>query len=147
MISGSLFGGYGIILSGKENNTLLNCGIIGFGYGIYLNSSSSNDLLENEISNNTVGIYSENSNSTINSNIVCGNIELDFDSINWLSSTGDNNTCENPGIWNDDGTIGCTNYCFFSPCDLNHDGIYVNDWNDLMTAYKCFLGIKKDVIV
>jgi len=26
-------------------------------------------------------------------------------------------------------------------CDLNLDGIYIHDYNDLMTAYKCFLGI------
>ena len=30
------------------------------------------------------------------------------------------------------------------PCDLNRDGIYTRDWNDLMTAYKCFLGINKN---
>ena len=30
------------------------------------------------------------------------------------------------------------------PCDLNRDGIYTRDWNDLMTAYKCFLGITKN---
>jgi len=29
-------------------------------------------------------------------------------------------------------------------CDLNHDGVYVKDYNDLMTAYKCFLGITKN---
>ena len=27
------------------------------------------------------------------------------------------------------------------PCDLNCDGIVYHDWNDLMTGYKCFLGI------
>jgi len=29
-------------------------------------------------------------------------------------------------------------------CDLNHDGITINDWSELMTAYKCFLGIKNN---
>jgi len=29
-------------------------------------------------------------------------------------------------------------------CDLNHDGIHVRDYNDLMTAYKCFLGIENN---
>lgn len=29
-------------------------------------------------------------------------------------------------------------------CDLNHDGIITHDYNDLMTAYKCFLGITKN---
>ena len=27
------------------------------------------------------------------------------------------------------------------PCDLNRDGIVYRDWSDLMSAYKCFLGI------
>lgn len=27
-------------------------------------------------------------------------------------------------------------------CDLNYDKIVSSDYNDLMTAYKCFLGIK-----
>jgi hypothetical protein len=27
-------------------------------------------------------------------------------------------------------------------CDLNGDGIIINGWNDLMPAYKCFLGIQ-----
>jgi hypothetical protein len=27
-------------------------------------------------------------------------------------------------------------------CDLNHDGIYVKDWSNLMSAYKCFLGVE-----
>jgi len=29
----------------------------------------------------------------------------------------------------------------YHECDLNYDGIHVRDYNDLMTAYKCFLGI------
>jgi hypothetical protein len=29
----------------------------------------------------------------------------------------------------------------YDPCDLNHDGIVYRDWSDLMSAYKCFLGI------
>jgi len=29
-------------------------------------------------------------------------------------------------------------------CDFNNDGIYIKDWNDLMNAYKCFLGIEKN---
>ena len=33
-------------------------------------------------------------------------------------------------------TIGC--------CDLNNDGIIIKDHNDLMTAYKCFLGMSNN---
>ena len=29
-------------------------------------------------------------------------------------------------------------------CDLNHDGVYVKDYNDLMNGYKCFPGITKN---
>ena len=29
-------------------------------------------------------------------------------------------------------------------CDLNHDGILIHDWEDLMAAYKCFLGVNKN---
>jgi hypothetical protein len=30
----------------------------------------------------------------------------------------------------------------YHPCDLNHDGITIRDYKDLMITYKCFLGIK-----
>ena len=32
----------------------------------------------------------------------------------------------------------------FNKCDLNRDGIYTRDYSDLMTAYKCFLGIERN---
>jgi len=32
----------------------------------------------------------------------------------------------------------------YHECDLNRDGIYTRDWNDLASAYKCFLGIEKN---
>jgi len=32
----------------------------------------------------------------------------------------------------------------YHECDLNCDGIYTRDWNDLASAYKCFLGIEKN---
>jgi len=37
-----------------------------------------------------------------------------------------------------------TNKCEPAPCDLDGNGIYIHDYNDLMTAYKCFLGITKN---
>ena len=30
------------------------------------------------------------------------------------------------------------------PCDLNNDGIIIRDYRELMDAYKCFLGVKKN---
>jgi len=64
------------------------------------------------VSLNKDGISSYQSSSTINSNTVCGNTNLDFNSNSsgWLSSSGDNNTCNNSDGWNDTGTTGCT-YC------------------------------------
>ena len=29
-------------------------------------------------------------------------------------------------------------------CDLNHDGVIVTDWSDLMNAYKCSLGVERN---
>jgi len=105
--------------------------------------NTNNTLYGNEISNNGVGIQSENSNSIINSNYVCWNGITDFGSSGWYESSGSSNTCDKPGDWNDYGKEGCGFYCYYHPCDLNHDGIYISDRNDLMRAYKCFLGLEK----
>jgi hypothetical protein len=32
----------------------------------------------------------------------------------------------------------------FYKCDLNHDGIIIHDYGDLMAAYRCFLGIESN---
>ncbi|OQX19566.1 MAG: hypothetical protein BWK75_05525 [Candidatus Altiarchaeales archaeon A3] len=80
--------------------------------GIYIQDNSNfNKISNNKISNNTVGIFSQNSNSTINNNAVCGNMQLDFNSTNWLSSSGDNNACDKADGWNDTNIIGCRNKC------------------------------------
>ena len=71
-----------------------------------LEGNTDNTIQGNEISNNEIGILSENSNSTINSNIVCGNTNLDFSSSDWKSSYGNNNFCDKPDGWNDTGATG-----------------------------------------
>ena len=82
---------------------------------------SDNTIQGNTISNNNIGIYSQNSNSTINLNVVCGNINLDFNSSDWLSSSGDNNTCDNADGWNDEGIeSSCTFRCPVL-CDSDND--------------------------
>jgi len=127
------------ISNNTQGITMTNCNPWGC-YGENIN----NTLQGNEISNNNIGIYSQNSSSIINSNTVCGNVILDFNSSNWLSSSGDNNTCDKPEGWNDDGINGCWYTCsgFSRICDLNQNGIIIQDYNDLMSAYKCFLGIE-----
>ncbi|PKP54460.1 MAG: hypothetical protein CVT90_01165, partial [Candidatus Altiarchaeales archaeon HGW-Altiarchaeales-3] len=135
---------YGIYLKNKANNTIRNCTITNFWYGIYLENSSNNTFKGNDISNNGIGIYSENSSSIINSNFVVGNSISDFDSPDWHGSSGINNTCDNSDGWDDDGKEGCSFSYYDNPCDLNNDGITIHDYNDLMTTYKCFLGITKN---
>ena len=83
------------------------------------------NIINNSISNCDYGIYAQNSNSIIHSNTVCNNTNNDFYSQDWHSSSGDDNTCDNPDGWNDDGTTGCTyacasqsdGVCYCSNCD------------------------------
>ena len=97
----------------SNNNFIMNNKLNSNNNGIYLDSSLNTTLQGNLISDNMVGIYSQNSNSIINSNIVCDN-NLDFNSPDWFSSYGDDNTCDLADAWNDYGEItGCTNSC---PC-------------------------------
>ena len=42
--------------------------------------------------------------------------------------------------WSD--AVNKSIYCF--TCDINNDGITLHDYTDLMTTYKCFLGINKN---
>jgi len=108
---------YGIYLYSSLNNTLTDNIANSNDYGIYIfGNSNFNEISNNEISNNRIGIFSNSSNSTINHNLVCGNMQWDFNSSDWQSSSGDNNTCNNPYGWNDTsmknvGKIGCTNKC------------------------------------
>jgi parallel beta-helix repeat protein len=232
------------ILNNSDGVYFTNAGDCGFFEG-----NSNNTLTGNEISNNIIGIYSQNSKSTINSNIVCNNTNFDFNSPDWLTSSGDNNTCGTVSGWKDNGIENsCTFRCngtkcdydgdyYVTPmcggtdcddtnssinpiaeetyyngvdddcnlstndcdqdgdgfnatfnvslgicngndcndsnsnihpgatefcnkiddncndivddnpvclCDLNNDGLIIRDYNDLMTAYRCFLGVQKD---
>jgi len=142
-ITGNLNNGnFGIYASGVNNLTIINFKIYNFSAGIHLQDSNLVNITSNKLFNNSIGIFSENSSLMINSNTVCGNTNLDFNSSDWLSSSGDNNTCDAPGDWNDTNKQGCTHRC--NPCDLNRDGITINDYNDLMLAHKCHLGINQN---
>ncbi len=103
----------GISILTSDNSSLTNISAYNNSqYGLSFSSSNNISVSSGNISNNVqYGIYSTDSNLTINSNIVCFNGLLDFNSSNWHSSTGDENTCDNPDSWNDNGTTGCTYAC------------------------------------
>jgi parallel beta-helix repeat protein len=113
----------GILLGSSSNNILTNnTANTNNDTGIRLEHSSNNNTLINNTANTNKasGIYLEDSsNNSINTNLVCNNTNIDLYSSDWLSSSGDNNTCDKPGIWNDTGTTGCTYLCTG----------YVNDCN------------------
>jgi parallel beta-helix repeat protein len=124
----------GIAMMHGSGNTIQNCTVSDFNQGIYLwnatshvitnNTLTSNDTgIElgwsdsNNINNNTItgnynGIQISNSNNNaIDANTVCQSNNLDFYLASGTGNSGDNNTCDSPGSWNDDGTTGCTDAC------------------------------------
>jgi len=101
---------WGIYSGSSSNNTMKNNMVESGVYGIYLKDSSSSTLHENKILSNNIGICSEDSSTIINSNLVCWNANLDFNSFDWKAAFGTNNTC-GTGNWNDTGKTGCTNIC------------------------------------
>jgi parallel beta-helix repeat protein len=124
----------GIAMLNGSNNKILNCTVSGFDEGIYLENTTSHTIIDNDlasndfgialtgdhssdlrnntISDNRIGIYIRDSNSdTINANVVCSNSDFDFYLESGTGNTGDNNTCDRPDGWNDQGTTGCTFLC------------------------------------
>jgi parallel beta-helix repeat protein len=80
--------------------------------GIELHWSDSNDVNNNTITGNYNGIQISNANNNaIDANTVCQSANLDFYLDSGTGNSGDNNTCDSPGSWNDDGTTGCTSGC------------------------------------
>ncbi|CEG13985.1 hypothetical protein MSIBF_A840002 [groundwater metagenome] len=100
--------------------TISNC----YAGSCNFNGNSNNTIEGNEILNNKIGIFSDVSNSTINNNTICNNTNLDFNSSAWLSSSGDNNSCNNSDGWNDANRTGCS-YC----CDGSIPKIYYRDFD------------------
>ena len=146
---------YGISLESSSNNTLTN-NIVNSNSrdGIRLSSSSSNNTVTNNTArlNNQDGLRihdSGSTNNTITLNTFCSNNQSGgnyYDIYDSDSNSGDNNTCDTTYKWNDTGINGCWYACSGLPriCDLNNDGITIHDYNDLMTTYKCFLGITRN---
>jgi len=109
------------------------------GHGIYLRGCNRTDVIENHISfssENGINIYMSNNNlvvdnlflnntaygieyhfstSTISDNNVCGNDIGDFYIDSILQNSGENNTCDNPNLWNDTGFGNCTTSCYLGP--------------------------------
>ena len=56
----------------------------------------------------------------MNSNYVCSNTESDFLLYDSTGNSGDDNICDNPEGWNDEGATGCTYSCG-EICDLSGD--------------------------
>ncbi len=158
---------YGIYLENKFNNIIRNCNIMNFYNGIVLSSSANNILTNNNVNSNHVGIYlwnslnntleknkilenhlgifSKNSDSLINSNIVCDNTNSDFSYSDWKTSFGNNNTCDNQGMWVDYLKTTCTHSCSIlcKQYDFNKDESV--DIFDAVQALE-YLNGKKDII-
>ena len=156
--------GYGIYLTSSSNNNIINNTAnsnsgdgyyrLGYGYGIYLYNSSNNNIINNTANSNYgppigggYGIYSRSSSNNISSNIVCGNTGSDFSSGNWLTTSGDKNTCDKEDGWNDASAPGCRYLCLkncsCSSCSecrfkLNHPQCsQVNLTADIIHAETC----------
>jgi parallel beta-helix repeat protein len=106
-----IFNSMGIYNTYDDNNI---SGHSSYGIDQYTNDwNAFNTIQDNKISNNGKGIYLEYSSTNyINNNFLCpSNTNQDIDIGYSTYNTGDDNTCEKPGSWNDAGTIGCSYYC------------------------------------
>ncbi|MBM3189095.1 MAG: DUF11 domain-containing protein, partial [Chloroflexi bacterium] len=103
---------FGLVLGGSRGNAILRNTLRGnHEVGLYLEGSEESAISLNTMTGNSLGIYLHTSSSNdVSDNRVCGNTSAD---LRVYSSTngGDNNTCDVPGDWNDEGTTGCTHSC------------------------------------
>jgi len=110
---------HGIYLISSKNNILIeNTANSNDIYGIRLYGRSNNNILTGNTanSNGQYGIYLDSSNHNIlNSSYVCSNAESDFYLIDSNDNSGDDNTCDNPDGWDDEGEEGCTYSCPAAP--------------------------------
>lgn len=128
----------GILFISSNTNTLTgNTANNNLWYGIYFSLSCNNSLIQNTANNNSgdgiciyyfsdnnaliqntanynedYGIHLSSSNTlTMNLNHACSNTVSDFYLSSSSGNSGDDNTCDNPDGWSDEGTSGCTYSC------------------------------------
>ena len=103
----------GIYLLSSSNNSIRNSyANINGENGILIKNSNANTLKQNTANwNGRMGIQFINTISNrADKNTVCWNGISDFHLINSMNS-GDDNTCDHPDDWDDEGTSGCTYLC------------------------------------
>ena len=102
----------GIQLGDVTEHTITNNTLRSNGVGLDMGFANTSDINNNTIEDNFTGISVRSSNNNrFNQNTVCQNSINDFTLSSSAGNTGDNNTCDRPGGWNDSGTTGCTNSC------------------------------------
>ena len=103
----------GISMSWNSRNCMLtnNTANSNNYHGILIRSSFNNIISSNKANYNQKGLYftADSEDNVVNHNIFCDNSVYDIDDRG--ENTGDENTCDRPGGWNDAGTTGCTNVC------------------------------------
>jgi len=84
--------------------------------------TDNNTITSNSVNNNRIGLNlsSDSTGNTVTGNIFCSN--LIYDIRDEGSNSGDDNTCDLTGNWNDSETTGCTYSCPSLKGDLNRDG-------------------------
>jgi parallel beta-helix repeat protein len=107
---------YGLLLGYSSDNAVKsNRASANAHAGLYLEGSTGNQIVSNTVtSNDDLGIFLHTSSGNdVSQNTVCGNSEGDF-YLYSSSNSGDGNTCDQPGDWNDEGTTGCSYTCGYS---------------------------------
>jgi len=105
----------GIELLLADGNTITGNDIYSNGhFGLEMTNSNGNTINSNNISGNGGrGIsLTMSGNNLFGQNTACNNQDFDFYVEDSSSNSGENNTCQEPYGWDDDGTLGCTNLCY-----------------------------------
>lgn len=109
-------------------------------YGLELNTHNNNafsTIEDNNIFSNYIGLYLHNSDyNQVSNNIMCpSNSNKDFEISGYSNdNTGDNNQCDNPENWNDNGTSGCSYICDLNPevtLIFPRDGNFIEDVDEM----------------